>query len=282
MSACIYYFSGTGNSLCVARDIAERLGGNLISIASMEKYEIIRPDSEVIGLVFPVYYGELPLIIKRFAEKLTDIENKYIFVLSTFGGSTGYSLKLLRPIIQSRGGKIAATYRVHMPQNSFYKWWERHDILLKTWKTRQLSKVVENTNKRKKGEFFKHFWLAPLFIPTDYIVHRMKPSYRQSFIKLSNASPQLDTDELILLNDTSFSVNDKCTGCGTCSRVCPVNNIKLSDGKPVWQHACENCLACYNWCPTRAIEGGIAHQGYYYRHPDIKLNEIMQQRSSIA
>ncbi|MGD9116652.1 MAG: EFR1 family ferrodoxin [Dehalococcoidia bacterium] len=278
MTIAIYYFSGTGNSLSVARDIATATGATLHPIAAVVAHDTISPDSEVIGLVFPVYYGELPVIIKRFAEKLTGIESKYIFAVCTFGGSAGYSLKILKRLIRERGGEIAATYQVHMPQNSFLKRWERHNVLYSSWK-KKLGRVVSNTNKRRRGDFFRHFFLAPFFLLTDYIVHLMKPSYRKAFIKLSNASPELATDELIHLNDTSYRADERCNGCGLCAKICPVNNIEMADDRPVWLHHCENCLACYNWCPTKAIRGGIAAEGYYYRHPDVKATEIMAQRS---
>jgi ferredoxin/flavodoxin len=279
MSIAIYYFSGTGNSLYVARDIAVKTGGTLFPIASTVDSNIIKIDSEIIGIVFPVYYGELPVIIKLFAAKLADIEDKYLFAVCTFGGSAGNSLKLLRQIFRARGGEMAATYRVHMPQNSFSKPWENHAKLYSTWKNRQLEKVVKNTRNRQQGEFFKHIFLAPVFFLADSTVNLMKPTYRKSFIKLSNASPDLDTDELIHLNDTSYSVNNRCNGCGTCVKVCPVNNIQIIDQKPFWLHHCENCLACYNWCPNKAIKGGIAAKGFYYRHPEIKATEIMRQSS---
>jgi flavodoxin len=155
MSTGIYYFSGTGNSLSVAKDIAAGTGGTLIPIASQVESGAVRVDSDVIGIVFPVYYGELPAIIKRFAEKLENIEQKYIFAVCTFGGSAGYSLKLLRNIIRSRGGDISATYRVHMPQNSFSKPWRNTPSCI-PWK-KQSRKVVKNTGSRKKGEFFNIF-----------------------------------------------------------------------------------------------------------------------------
>jgi NAD-dependent dihydropyrimidine dehydrogenase PreA subunit/flavodoxin len=278
MSTGIYYFSGTGNSLYVAKDIAEKTGATLYPIASLVNQTVIDIDSEVIGIVFPVYYGELPVIIKRFARKLNDIENKYVFAVCTFGGSAGYSLKRLRSIIRSRGGELSATYRVHMPQNSFYKPWEKHARLYANWK-KEVGHVVRKTNNRVKGEFLRNYLTAPFFMIVDYIVELMRPQYRKSFIKLSNASPDLSTDELIHLNDTSYSADEKCNGCGLCAKVCPVNNIEMRDGRPVWLHHCENCLACYNWCPNKAIRGGIAAEGYYYRHPDIKITEIMKQRS---
>ena len=58
----------------------------------------------------------------------------------------------------------------------------------------------------------------------------MKPSYRKSFIKLSNASPELSTDELIHLNDASYGVTEKCTGCGICAQVCQYSAILVLGG----------------------------------------------------
>lgn len=277
MNVRIYYFSGTGNSLYVAKDVAAQTGGILFPVASAADHNTIKIDSEVLGIVFPVYYGELPVIIKRFAAKLEGIEHKYIFAVCTFGGSAGHSLRILRRIIQTRGGDLSATYRVHMPQNSFSKPWEKNAVLYATWKKR-LGEVADNTCNRKKGEFFKHTFLAPFFMLADSTVNIMKPRYRKAFIRLSNAPPELETDELIHLNDTSYMVNEECNGCGTCSLVCPVNNIQMINSRPIWLHHCENCLACYNWCPAKAIQGGVAAKGYYYRHPDIKIAEIMKQR----
>jgi len=278
MSIDIYYFSGTGNSLSVAKDIAAKTGGNLVPIASVVDNDVIDIDSDVIGIVFPVYYTELPVIIKKFTGKLANIGNKYIFAVCTFGGSAGYSLKSLRRLIEARGGELSATYRVHMPQNSFPKFFENHARLYSTW-NKQVAKVVRNTNERKHGEFFQHILLGPFFILVDYSLSKMKGTYKKSFAKLSNAAPDLEMDELIHLNDTSFNLIEKCTGCGICARVCPVNNITMTDNKPVWQHHCENCLACYNWCPVKAIRGGIAAKNYYYRRPEIKVTEMMKQRN---
>ncbi len=82
MSTEIYYFSGTGNSLAVARDIARKTNGKLIPIPSIMDKERIKTDADVIGIVFPVYYepyGGVPLIVRRFVRKLEGIGSKYIF-----------------------------------------------------------------------------------------------------------------------------------------------------------------------------------------------------------
>jgi ferredoxin len=280
MTIGIYYFSGTGNSLCVAKDIAAQTGGTLIPITSIVDCDVIKIDVNVIGIVFPFYYNELPLTIKRFSAKLDNIEHKYIFAVSTFGGSAGNSLKSLRRLIVARGGVLSATYRVHMPRNSFPKFFERRSALYATW-NKHAGQVARNTGKRKEGEFLKHVLLRPFFALVDYFLNNMQATYRKSFAKLSGSSPDLGIDELIRLNDTSFAVDEKCKGCGICAKVCPVNNIAMTAKKPVWQHHCENCLACYNWCPEKAVRGGIAAKNYFYRHPAIKISEIIQQKNEI-
>ena len=272
MKHVIYYFSGTGNTLFVARDIAEGLGAPLIPIASLVDDTVVNVDSEVTGIVYPVYYGELPVIVREFAEKLVNLDGKYVFAVCTFGGSAGDSLRILRKIIRSRGGELSATYGIHMPQNAFYKFWEKHEPLYRNWRQKKLNTVIGNTNAGKTGNFFKNILFDIIFKGIQAYV---KPKYKQSFIKLSGASSDLRVEELIRLNDTSFSITDRCNGCGVCAKVCPVNNIIMVGDKPTWQHRCENCIACYNFCPEKAIRNGIASEGYYYRHPDIKVKDMI-------
>lgn len=273
MSAEVYYFSGTGNSLIVARDIAAKIGGDLIPIASVIDRDVIQPSGEVIGIVFPVYYGGLPPVVKQFAAKLADIGNRYIFAICTYGGGTGDSLKTLGRIIRSRGGKLAAQYGVHMPQNAFRKPWENRPRIFEKWQQKR-EKIDSRLARRKEGMFFSDR-LARILLTPVYLA--VKPMIKQGLRKFSDSSPELTTDELINLADKSFTVNERCNGCGICARVCPVGNIAIQESKPVWLNGCQNCLTCLNWCPNRAIQGRIAQHDYYYRHPEVKLMDMKMQ-----
>lgn len=58
-----------------------------------------------------------------------------------------------------------------------------------------------------------------------------------------------------------FSAADTCISCGKCVKVCPLNNIRLEAGKPVWGKNCTHCMACICRCPAEAIEYGKHSKG---------------------
>lgn len=265
MNTEIYYFTGTGNSLTIAREVAKMTSASLIPIASVITNDTIEINAEIIGIVFPVYYGDLPNIIKVFARKLTNIKGKYLFVIANYGGGRGVSIDTLSKIIKSRGTNISAQYGLHMPQNSFYKPWENHSKIINRCKKR-LVKIAQNIIKKKRVHFSSTLLLDMLQIPLQILFESLT---RNHLIKITNGSAEMTTEELIYLADKSFKANADCNGCGICSRVCPVNNIRLVDQKPTWLNHCENCIACYNWCPQKAIKNGLMDKDFYYHNPEV-------------
>ncbi len=76
--------------------------------------------------------------------------------------------------------------------------------------------------------------------------------------------------------DRHYSVSDACVKCGICEKVCPVHNIGLgASGKPYFKHRCEQCVACIQFCPQRAINYKDKTQSRKrYTHPDIKYTDL--------
>ncbi len=279
----IYYFSGTGNSLAVARDITEKMNGDLISIPSVLDKERITTDADIIGIVFPVYYlgtVNIPLAVQQFVGKLDEISTKYIFAVCTYGGGAGSTLKMLDEMIRKRGGRIFSGFGVQMPQNAFKKPLENKKKLYNNWKEKKLPFIYEHV-KAKDGYFHTDGLFIGLIV--TIIEKMMKPDFLSSFfLKSMKKTARLREDsnctfhEIVPFMDRSYSTDENCTGCSTCSKICSVCNIEMVDDKPVWQHHCENCLACIKWCPQGAIHGyGELPEGYH--HPDVKISDMLRR-----
>lgn len=278
----IYYFSGTGNSLVVARDLAERMEGNLISIPSMMDKKRIRTDADIIGIVFPVYYMgtvNIPLVVQRFVMKLDEISTKYIFAVCTYGGGSGPTLKILNKMIKGRGGHLASGFGVQMPQNAFRKPFENKTKLYNNWKEKKLDFIQGQVQEKNEGKFDRDGLFIRLFLNILSIMmnnNYLKPFFinpMKSTAKLSKDA-DLTMDEIIPLMDRSYHTDENCTGCQTCLNVCKVHNIKIIDNKPEWQHHCENCLACIKWCPQQAIHG-YGELPKRYHHPEVKISDMI-------
>jgi uncharacterized protein (DUF952 family) len=99
----ILYFSGTGNSLQVAKDINNELEDlNLCKISSLIREEKIKVEGKTLGIVFPVIYARLPLIVERIIKRLEINRDTYVFAVATHGGAPAEVLIKLRNILQAK------------------------------------------------------------------------------------------------------------------------------------------------------------------------------------
>ena len=150
----IYYFSSSGNSLSIARCVAEKANGTLIPISSLMEKEKIAPEADVIGLVFPAYYATndygIPSIVSRFVNKLEKLGSKYIFAVCTCGHMPGTTIENLRKAITSQGGELACGFTVRM-SNKKLPIEKQQKIVAKRQK--KLESITEYLAARKEGKF---------------------------------------------------------------------------------------------------------------------------------
>lgn len=74
----------------------------------------------------------------------------------------------------------------------------------------------------------------------------------------------------------NFWADDKCRACGRCVQVCPTGNVRLVDGKPVWEGNCTQCFACLQWCPYSAAQYKKSTVGKRrYHHPDVQPKDML-------
>jgi ferredoxin len=274
----IYYFSGTGNSLVVARDVAAKTGGELVSLSTLMDQPVIKPEAEVIGIIFPVYHAifdGLPLIVERFVGKLGNLDGKYLFAICTCRGWSRLAIRRLADLVSARSGKLAAGFTVAMPDNTDPLTVENQQKRYAAWK-KKLGAVSRYINDRRTGRYENTTLFNIIMAPFGAPLQKATVKLLEGHAKTTS----LTFKQLLPLTDNSFIADGNCTGCGICSGVCPVGNIKIMNQKPVWQNRCESCLACLNFCPKQAISGSVANKKnttMRYHHPDIKAADLMRR-----
>ena len=88
MSTEIYYFSGTGNSLYVARELQKRIpDSSLMPIVSLLHNDVICTNGDSVGIVFPVHALTISIAVKKFLRKADMKSADYIFAIATRVGT---------------------------------------------------------------------------------------------------------------------------------------------------------------------------------------------------
>ncbi|MDO4755573.1 MAG: EFR1 family ferrodoxin [Parabacteroides sp.] len=257
----IFYFTGTGNSLWVAKRLGEAFDEPLVSVAAelnlKQEGDLVyslRKD-EKLFFVYPVHsWGPAVPILRFIARlKLRNYTHQPIYAVSTCGDECGYADRLLEKALTKRELSLQAVYSVTMPNNY---------ILLPGFD-------VDNNEVEKEK-------LAQAPQRVDEIIEAIQ-SGKTTGLYHKGGSPWVKTYLVyplfahLAIGKNAFRVTDACISCGLCERVCPTQTITMQEGKPTWGNTCVQCVACIHRCPVRAIEYGkeTIKKGRYH-HPEIK------------
>lgn len=270
----IYYLSGTGNSLHAAKELQKRIPGSYLSpIVSGTKNEAPKTTAEAIGFVFPIHYFTMPRIVSDFITKLDLTAAHYIFAIGTRGGTPCNAYSDIDKILKKKSKKLDAAFLLNMGDNN---------MRFKSYAAPTAEKLTELENVA----------MAKLDAIRSTIINR-EPGREEDTDIVHHISPALVkvmsvlTPLLTKKERTVFFCDEKCTGCGTCTQVCPVSKIKMTDGKPVWRKEtpCCACFACINYCPKKAVQiksmpAMKSYTGIHerYHHPAVTARDIAEQK----
>jgi len=257
MTSRIFYFTGTGNSLAVARRIGAGLGAPLPGpMARMQDGVRVEPGTDAIGLVYPVHHWGPADLVLRFARGLRVPACVYVFAVATYGNHSGRAFQDLGRALKERGYGLDAGFHLRTVQNYVPVFPLPGDEGLRRIlgeADAQADRIVARVKARGVGEW-EHWWWRPT----------VRAYYLSSKMGLHR-------------KDAQFTASSECDSCGVCARVCPVGNIGLVDGRPAWQHRCEQCFACLHWCPKAAIDWAGATRGMgRYHHPEVTVGDMAE------
>lgn len=262
MDTAICYFSGTGNSLFVAKTLGEMLSDpvRIQPIGKPGTSENVRISEARVIIVFPVYFQTLPNIVKDFLKKARfDKESPDIYGIATSNDGPGHVLFSMKRILEKRGLRLKAGFCITMPGNSLILRDFTNPEEIRSRRLREcrpkIKEICAYILGRQSGridgtdQFKSH--LQGIF--TGLIARRI---YR---------------------TPSKFRTTDRCTRCGTCLKVCPSENISIGEAGVKWGSRCEQCLACFHWCPQKAVEIGRFTEGKIrYHHPDISVGDMFR------
>ena len=257
MAVTIYYLSATGNSLHMAKKIAEVIKRQeevqLISITEALVTEDFSPEGSV-GFVMPLHFFALPLLAEEFLKKVDFKKATYVFGIVTAGFHyIGDACREFKELVEAAGGQMQAFFYVDMV--SVYL---------------PLGDLPSPKKTKKKLAAADH--KAPVI--AQKILRREQASALEVFSFPSKVMHQMVQKQQAKL-DQDFYARDNCVHCGLCAQICPKKNITLDGGNPCWHHDCTQCLACLHICPQQCIELGSHTKGRQrYHHPDIAVSEL--------
>jgi len=257
MKTTLYFYTGTGNSFWTAGKLSELIKETeLTSIARTDR-GTINTDSENVGFIFPVHIWGIPAPVIDFLNRLETDPGKYYFAVAVNAGQIAATLIQLKKLLQKKNLKLSSGFSICLPSN-YIPWGgaeapakqqQKFSAALDKINRIAVSVRVKEIKPPEKGPLWQNIFFSAI--------------YRSSFTYVRKM-------------DKSFFADEKCTNCGICEKICPAQNIILVNGKPTWQHHCEQCFACIQWCPEEAIQYGKGTvKKKRYHHPEIKLKEML-------
>lgn len=242
----VLFFSTTGNSQYVAEQIAKKTNDEVVSLNQLikknQQNELISNDKPFV-FVCPTYAWRLPRIIEKFIKNTVFKGTQKVYFVLTYGGETASASKYVKTLCKYKGWDLQGYAQVIMPDNYVV--------------------LFPGIDKEKAKEI--NVKAEPLI---NQIALEIQNENRLAYTDENGFSSQLKSGLInsifyrFLVKAKGFHVNEEaCVSCGKCVELCPLNNIRLTGGKPIWGNQCTHCMACLHRCPTEAIEYKNKTQG---------------------
>lgn len=234
----VLFFSGTGNSRHTAQRIAARLSDQLVCVNDRIKAGDVSPvqtEGRLI-IVTPTYAWRIPRVVEDWLRRTPFPGTAQVWFVMTCGSEIGNAAKFNRALCAEMGIPYMGTAGVVMPENYIAMFHAPDADEAREIVARADPAIQRAASLIAAGQEF--------------------PPPRRNLYDRFMSGPVNPAFYRLCVKAKAFRAGDGCTGCGTCARLCPTNNISLREGKPVWGDRCTHCMACICYCPTEAIEYG--------------------------
>lgn len=261
----VLYFTGTGNCLYVARQLAGK-EGEILSIPQLMRKKQFEIEADEIGLVYPIYGHMPPYMVREFIKK-AQLKAEYKFAVLTYGMRKCNAVEIWDGISRKAGNVFDYIGTIVMVDNWLPNFDMNEQMKIDKHIPENLAKITSDLSNRRR-------WHEP--------VTQEEREQHEGFMNLSGLDPEVG---FLMKADRSFWVTDDCIHCGICTYVCPRGNYQLTGQGVKMQGDCEFCFACIQNCPQRAIQfkknedgtwpdGSEKNPNARYRNENVSLMEL--------
>lgn len=244
--AMLFYFTATGNSLYVAKQLDPRY----ISIAQAIHDELRAYEDRQIGIVCPVHVQRMPELVAAFLRHAR-FDTAYFYIILTYGSRYGNAPRQACDLAQSLGIQPAYVNVVWMADNFLPEADIEEETAADKQTDAQIAAIQEDLHHSRR------------FIAPEDVRGRR---FSRLFSKLAKNGPGL------------YHINEDCIGCGICQKICPMDRFTIQDQKSKYDpNGCIGCMACIHACPMSAIRLNTTERNHNarYRNEHISLCEII-------
>ncbi|MBQ6181967.1 MAG: EFR1 family ferrodoxin [Ruminococcus sp.] len=250
----ILYFSGTGNSKFAAEFLADHLKDQCISMNYILKH---KEDPSFISekpfvVCAPIYAGRFPSIIMKLIRRAQLAGSKRIYYLATLASKSCSCEQSLRKLTSEKHMEMGGLFFLSMPNNYV---------------------LGGNIPSKDDAEYqIKYVAVPELYRIAETIeMNDVLPEGDTNSVTTAISSSVNSLYSKFMVSSDNYVVNDDCVVCGKCEKHCPVNNIIIINGDPVFRKRCIGCYGCINICPKKAINiGKKTEKTNRYFCPDYK------------
>lgn len=239
----ILYFTGTGNSKYCADFLADRLGDEVCDLNKRirsKDYSAIESEKSYVICV-PTYAWRVPNVVTDLLKKTKLEGSRDIYFVMTCGGEIGKAEKYNKAFCESVGKNYKGTLKVKMAENYLA--------------------MFEVTDEKREEELMK---IAHTELERTAMLIKDNadlPTAEEGAVGAVLSGVVNVAFNKFFLKDRKFYATESCSSCGLCVKKCPLGNIEMKDGKPVWLGNCTHCMACISYCPQKVIEYGKKSEG---------------------
>ena len=250
----IFCYSGSGNCLDIAKNIAKRLGDtDIVMMRAEPEVKDVRGAKRV-GFVFPCYAGGLPGDVEKFVSALRVDPESYTFGVVSYAGYPGVGMAKINAI-------VPLDYWAGISHQCSCIWLMPHTLMLPMLDASRAQARSEKLAAKIADDvlYVKHLSGRPLSNPVNALE--------------AKAWPMLSGKKA-----AKMTVTDSCVGCGQCARLCPRGNISIVNGRASIGTNCIGCLSCLQYCPKQAINmGGATVKRERYHNPNVSAADLCQK-----